>query len=460
MRNISVPLLQSVSILVLDLDASVNASFPSLILVRTQLELVGANSYDLPVLSNILGTMSIEKTYQNFPALVNIGKVSLSSEISGLGNSFIDLPILKTIQASTITIRSISVFSAPLLESTYGMTFASSVNNISVPMLRNVTGTLSISSTGVSFSGDFLSLQRVTGLSVEISDVTYVMSTPSLVDVLGSVNIDRDWQAPMLLRIGGGATVPTSLVAPLLTTIGGSLTFTAAGAINLPSLQSVHNVALAGQTSINLPSLITVMTLTIGGPTSNTTLPKLTSVGENLNIEALSMGQLVDLPKLSRVFSLVLQSAPPSSNVSMPMLKDASTVTIGSSTSALPIIVLENVQQITITCIACTTITLAQLSVVTDSISINVGLVGSSFVTLNLGSLTYVGGDVTISGCTGTAVATSMLQALAAIPDYGQYRTVSITCLLQNCDADILFCLPAKNTLIARGATVNVPNNP
>jgi hypothetical protein len=407
-------------------------------------------------LANITEQINSGKSLQNFPALVSIGLSSITFTINGLVNSTIGLPVLKTIQSPLINIETITVFSAPLLESAYSMTFASSVNNILVPMLQNVTGALRILSTGASFvETNFSSLQRVTSLTFGGSLGSYIMSTPSLVEILDSVSVNREWQAPLLLRIGGAASVRLLFVAPLLTTVGGIITFVTTSALNLPSLVSMYETNIQNIPSINLPALTTVTNnLFLGGSTLNTILPELTSVGGVLDIQVTANSGTVVLPKLSRVFSLVLTNSAPNGDVLIPLLQDAGVVSITVNQGTFPNIALKNVQQLTISCQVCFLMTLGQLSVVINSISITGGVQLINGITIN--SLTYVGGDVTIAGCTGTAVATSMLQALAAIPDYGQYRTVSISCSPQDCDGDGA-CLAAKNTLIARGATVNVP---
>lgn len=453
------PLLQRVFFMSILLAPTVSATFPSLTTINN-LILNDEAVYNFPLLTSVTEQINSRKLLQNFPALVSIGASLITFTLNGLVNGTIGLPVLKTIQSPLIDINTITVFSAPLLESAYSMTFASSVNNILVPMLQNVTGALTISSTGVSFvEGNFSSLQRVTVLFFSGSAGSYNMFTPSLVEILDSVTVDREWQAPLLLRIGGSARLRPSLVAPLLTTIGGIITFASTGALNLPSLVSVYQTDLQNIPSINLPALTTVTNnLILGGSTLNTTLPELTSVGGLLTIQVNANSGIVVLPKLSRVFSIALTISALSGNVLIPLLQDAGVVSITVNQGTFPSIALKNVQQLTISCQVCFLMPLGQLSVVINSISITGVSLLITGITIN--ALTYVGGDVTISGCTGTAVATSMLQALAAIPDYGQYRTVSITCASQDCTITNPSCLAAKNTLIARGATVNVPNNP
>jgi len=455
MRNVSMSLLQRVFFMNMMLAPTVSATFPSLTILN-KLILNDEAVYNFPLLASVTESISSRKLLQNFPALVSIGASSITFTLNGLISSSIGLPVLKTIQSPLIDITTITVFSAPLLESAYSMTFTSSVNNILVPMLQNVTGALTILSLGNPFIGDFSSLQRVTVLFFSGSAGSYIMSTPSLVEILDSVQVNSEWQAPLLLRIGGAASISPSLVAPLLTTIGGILTFSTPSALNLPSLVSVYQTDLQLIPIINLPALTTVTNnLKLGGNTPNTTLPELTSVGGVLTIQVTTNPGTVVLPKLSRVFSIALTISAPNGTVLIPLLQDAGVVSITVDHGTFPNIALKNVQQLTITCPVCSSMPLGQLSVVTNSISIT----GLSTLTegITINSLTYVGGDVTISACSGTSIATTMLEALVAIPDYGQYRTVSITCTSQTCDSTVSSCLAAKNTLIARGATVNVP---
>lgn len=455
MRNIYMPLLQMVASISIAIGNTANATFPSLQLVTNTLTINSGNVYDFPVLSNIRGGISCSKLVQNFPALVNIGTDTPIFSLTGTSSSIIGFPVLRTIQSALITIQSINIFSAPALESAYGMTFESLVSTVSVPMLQNVTGALTISYVGTTFVGNFLSLQRVISLIFASQPVAYTMLTPSLIEILDSVNLPRAWQAPLLLRIGGSATVSSSLDAPLLATVGGVLSFSTSIALNLPSLVRVYQTNLQNMQSINLPSLTTVTnTLILGANTLNTTLPELTSVGGAFTATVTSPFGIVDLPKLTRVFSLSLTINISPGNILVPLLQDAGVVSITITGGTFPTLGLKNVQRLTIACSICTGIPLPQLAVVVNFISITGSL---SLVTIVLGSLTSVGGDVTISACSGTSIATTMLEALVAIPDYGQHRTVSITCTSQTCDGTVPSCLAAKNTLIARGAIVIAP---
>ncbi len=328
---------------VITLSGSSSFTAPKL---KTALGLVinSGTSVDVPALTDVgaLG-LALSAAAVNFPALTRVS-ARLDIVGTGTGQSF-SFPALTTFVDASIGIPGGS-FSAALAKTAADL-YLTGLKSVLLPALETITGRLTID-LGDQASVSLPGLETITG-GLSVGGTIPTLNLPKLTSVGLDINIQatgigQSFSFPALGALGTPLiNIPAGSFSAALAKTAGALNLTGLKNVSLPALETITgglSIDLGDQASVLLSSLKTITSgLSVAGTLPTFVLPKLTSIGLDINIQATGTGQSFSMPLLAsniQAFSYTAAASSTANFGQMPSIAGNFTVAVGAAAMSFP----------------------------------------------------------------------------------------------------------------------------